>query len=116
MNLWGALVGPILFVVVMGGTMLVTRVSERYRRVPACIAVASARQFRVAERAVARLDASDADETVRMKTAMTAMLIWLRNEARYGPKRSRVRRARQAEYWEARMAEVNAVLGLRTRV
>ncbi|MBO2461560.1 hypothetical protein [Actinomadura violacea] len=116
MNLWSALAVPGLFVLVMGGTMFVTRVTEPYRCIPACIVVADARQFRTAERYIARLVASDADETLRMKFAITAMLHWLRYETRYGPKRRRLRRARQAEYWEIRLAEVNAAMGLPTRV
>ncbi|MGP4027339.1 hypothetical protein [Actinomadura sp. 3N407] len=113
---WAAFIGPGAFLLIMGGTMLITRVTEPRRRVPNIISVASARQMRTAERYIARLEASGRDETIRIKFALTGLTMWLRQEATYGPNRHRLRRARQLEYWETRLEAINHRLGLPTEV
>jgi hypothetical protein len=62
------------------------------------IVVVDRRTYRLAERRVAQ--AEQDGNLVRAHAGATAIRLWLRREVHSGPKRRRLQRSRQLEWWE----------------
>jgi hypothetical protein len=74
------------------------------------IVVVDRRSYRIARRKITAL--MDLGEYTRAKFGLTATMLWLRYEARTGPKRHRIQYAADLEQMEVTEAEVNKFLGL----
>lgn len=96
---WPAAAGLALF----GLAVAVDRWREPRRDPRAPMAVVDARTFRYAQARIARLTRDD-DRACRW-ALMHSMCMWLRGEVTTGPRRHRLRRARELEVWELRLEQ-----------